>query len=184
MEMDLDRRTELDRFLREVERRALRTAEIQLRDPSDALDAVQDSMLQLVRRYGTRPATEWGPLFHRILKNRIHDCQRRRRTRNRIIAWWTGGRGDQDEEPLDPIEGAESTDPAPGEVVAQHAALDALEGAVAALPPRQREAFLLRTLDGLDTAATAARMGCSEGSVKTHYFRALAQLRERLGDHV
>jgi RNA polymerase sigma-70 factor (ECF subfamily) len=182
--MGLDRRTELDRFLREVERRALRTAEIQLRDPSDALDAVQDSMLQLAHRYGARPAAEWGPLFHRILTNRIHDCRRRRRTRHRIIAWWSGGRGEEDDDPVDLVDGAESTDPAPADVVAQHAALDALEAAVAALPSRQREAFLLRTLEGLDTAETAARMGCSQGSVKTHYFRALAQLRDRLGDHV
>jgi len=182
--MALDRRTELDRFLREVERRALRTAEIQLRDSADALDVVQDSMLQLARRYGTRPADEWGPLFHRILANRIHDCQRRRRTRNRVIAWWTGGRGNDEDGDDDPIDSAESGDPSPPQTVSQHAALDALERAVAALPERQREAFLLRTLEGLDTAETAARMGCSEGSVKTHYFRALAQLRERLGDHV
>jgi RNA polymerase sigma-70 factor (ECF subfamily) len=173
---------EIEVFLKSVEKRAFRIAELSLRNPDDALDVVQDTMLQLVRHYSSRPAAEWPPLFYQILKNRVRDAQRRRRTRNRFVAWWTGGVSEPDEAP-DPIDSAVSDDLAPADHLAQTQAMGALGDAVRALPERQRQAFLLRALEGLDVASTAQVMGCSEGSVKTHYFRALTQLRTALGEH-
>lgn len=171
----------LDQFLSSVERRAFRIASIALRDPEEALDVVQDAMLQLARRYGSRPAAEWMPLFYRILQNRIRDSQRRRTVRNRLFAWWPGSTGD-DESAEDPVLEAVDGGPEPDLLVANGEALRELENAVADLPARQSEAFLLRTIEGLDVAATAAVMGCSEGSVKTHYSRAVHALRARLGE--
>lgn len=177
----LDRSRELDRFLSSVERRAFKIAQIAIRDIDEALDIVQDAMLQLARRYAARPSEEWKPLFYRILNNRIRDCQRRRVVRSRFIAWWPALLAD-DEEAADPIESAAGTEMAPSDRVQVDETLQALERALADLPRRQQQAFLLRTLEGLDVAGTAAAMGCSEGSVKTHYFRALQTLRARLGE--
>ena len=179
----LDATRELERFLKDVEARALRIAEIGLRNRDDALDAVQEAMIQLAHSYGTRPSEEWPPLFFRILQNRVRDWQRRRRTRSRVIAWWTGGTRTEDDDAPDPIDNAVSGDAGPVAQLESDEALIALEAGLAALPPRQQQAFLLRNFEGLDVAATAAAMGCSQGSVKTHYFRALQALRAHLGEH-
>ena len=77
----------LNQFLAGVELKAFKIAQTALRHEHDALDAVQDAMLQLTRAYANRPAEEWRPLFYRILENRIRDMQRRRTVRARVMAW-------------------------------------------------------------------------------------------------
>jgi RNA polymerase sigma-70 factor, ECF subfamily len=172
----------LNDFLASVELRAFKIAQIALRHEDDALDVVQDAMLQLARAYAARPADEWKPLFYRILENRIRDVQRRRMTRNKVMAWLPFRRGEEDDEMPDPVEQAASHDPVPPHRLQIDETMQALEAALQALPGRQQQAFLLRALEGMDVAQTAAAMGCSEGSVKTHYFRAMHTLRAQLGD--
>ncbi|MBS0580235.1 MAG: RNA polymerase sigma factor [Proteobacteria bacterium] len=179
---DASRSRALNQFLASVELKAFRIAQAGLRNEEDALDAVQDAMLQLARAYATRPAEEWKPLFYRILENRIRDMQRRRTVRGRIIAWLPGRGGEEDEDEPDPIQQAPSSEPQPVRRLEIDEAMGALEKALAALPRRQQQAFLLRSLEGLDVAETARAMGCSEGSVKTHYFRAVQALRAQLGE--
>ena len=171
----------LDQFLSSVEKRAFKIAQLGLRNDDDALDAVQDSMMKLVQSYASRAVDEWRPLFYRILANRIRDMQRRRTVRGRIMAWLPV-RDAEDEEEFDPVAQAPSHDPGPAKRLELDEAIGVLEAAVAELPPRQQQAFLLRNFEGLDVGETASAMGCSEGSVKTHYFRALESLRARLGD--
>ena len=179
----LDTRGSLNAFLAGVERRAFRIAQMALRNPDDALDAVQDAMLQLAKRYAQRPEAEWPPLFYRILQSRIRDCQRRRVVRNRVMSLF-GGQREAEDDPPDPIEAApDLAGREPAEQVAQSVAMQALETALEVLPARQREAFVLRILEGLDVADTASSMGCSEGSVKTHLSRAVHSLRQSLGEH-
>jgi RNA polymerase sigma-70 factor (ECF subfamily) len=172
----------LNQFLAGVELKAFKIAQAALRHEDDALDAVQDAMLQLARAYADRPAQEWKPLFYRILENRIRDMQRRRTVRGRVIAWLPFRGGDEDEDEPDPIAQAPSPDPQPPRRLELDQAVAALEKALGELPRRQQQVFLLRTLEGLDVAQTAVAMGCSQGSVKTHYFRALQALRAQLGE--
>ena len=178
----LEQTRELDKFLGEIERRAFRMAQVALRDPDDAMDAVQDAMLKLARNYAARPSAEWRPLFYRILENGIRDLQRRRSVRKRFMVWLPGPKEDPDNEAQDPLENvADGGTPVP-ERLMQDEALQKLESSLRELPPRQREAFMLRNFEGLDVAETASAMGCSEGSVKTHYSRAVHALREQLGE--
>jgi RNA polymerase sigma-70 factor (ECF subfamily) len=171
----------LNQFLASVELKAFKIARAGLRHEDDALDAVQDAMLQLARAYADRPPEQWKPLFYRILENRIRDMQRRRTVRGRVIAWLPF-RGDEEDEEPDPIAQAPSAEPGPARRLELDEAMGALDKALAALPRRQQQAFMLRTLEGMDVAETATAMGCSEGSVKTHYFRALQALRAQLGE--
>jgi len=178
----LQRERQLNQFLAEVERRALRIAEIGIRDRDEALDLVQDAMIKLVRNYAKRSDEEWAPLFYRILQNGIRDWHRRQKVRNRVMVWF--GRAASSDDDYDPV--AQAPDPAgrtPDEELANSEAMQGLETAVQTLPARQREAFMLRTFEGLDVAGTAVAMGCSEGSVKTHYSRAIHALRDKLGEH-
>ena len=178
----LQREQELGRFLAEVEKRALRIAEISIRDRDEAHDLVQNAMIKLVRKYSDRGNDEWTPLFYRILQNGVRDWHRRQAVRNRVMVW-TGRSKDEDGN-YDYVSAA--PDPAgrtPDEQLQNREAMQALEIAVRELPARQKEAFMLRTFEGLDVRDTAVAMGCSEGSVKTHYSRAVHSLRETLGEH-
>jgi RNA polymerase sigma-70 factor (ECF subfamily) len=178
----LQKEQQLGQFLAEVERRALRIAEIGVRDRDEALDLVQDAMIKLVRNYSSRSNEEWTPLFYRILQNGVRDWHRRRAVRNRVMVWFQKAKPDDND--YDVV--AAAPDPvgrSPEEELQNSEAMQDMEAAVYELPTRQREAFMLRTFEGLDVAGTAVAMGCSEGSVKTHYSRAIHKLRDKLGEH-
>jgi RNA polymerase sigma-70 factor (ECF subfamily) len=178
----LEQTRELDKFLAEIERRAFRMAQVALRDADDALDVVQDAMLKLVRNYASKPSAEWRPLFYRILENGIRDLQRRRSVRKRFMTWLPGPKEDPDNDAQDPLDSVADAAPAAPDRLIQEQAMQKLEMSLRDLPARQREAFMLRNFEGLDVAQTATAMGCSQGSVKTHYSRAVHTLREQLGE--
>lgn len=168
----------LNSFLAGVERAAFRTAQIALGNREDALDAVQDAMLRLASSYADKPAEEWTPLFWSILRRRITDLQRRRKVRSIMVGWMAApGRSDELPEWDPPDHG-----PGPLDRLADRQSMAALARAVRKLPTRQREAFTFRVMNELSGADTAAAMGCSEGSVKTHLSRAMHTLRQELED--
>jgi len=154
-----------------------------VRDEDQALDLVQEAMLRLAERYGDRPAAELPLLFQRILQNAIRDFYRRQKVRS---LWTTllsslAPAGDPDADPLETLAvEAQSNAQSPQGLLEQSRILAAIEDAVAKLPPRQREAFLMRYWEEMDVAETAAAMGCTEGSVKTHCSRATHALAAAL----
>lgn len=159
-----------------MERRAYKQALFAVRNEDIALDIVQDAMLKLAEKYGDKPAEELPMLFQRILQNTIRDFYRRQKVRS---LWMTPlsaltSANDEDADPLETLEVENQSKLAsiPHAQLEQSQLLAIIEEEIKKLPPRQREAFLMRYWEDMDIAETAAAMGCSEGSVKTHCSRA------------
>ena len=167
----------LDEFLAGVERRAFRMAELALGHREDAMDVVQDTMIKLLQ-YREKPAAEWSPLFWSILRRQLTDKHRRNAVKQRVMQFF--GKSDQNDE--DTIEALPDNNEDPLRRLTDDNSWNALGKAIRSLPARQRECFLLRELQGLSVLDTAAVMGCSDGSVKTHLSRAMSALRLHLED--
>ena len=178
-ETKLASRLELSDFLAQVERRAYKQALFGVRNEESALDLVQDAMLRLAEKYGDRTAAGLPLLFQRILQNAIRDWYRRQKVRSTWTTLLSALRPDDDSDPLDtfPTESGEQT---PLDEAERAQVLVMIESEIQKLPLRQRQAFLLRYWEELDVAETAAAMGCSEGSVKTHCSRATHTLAAAL----
>lgn len=177
--------TELDAFLRSVERRAFKRTAYMVRDHDAALDIVQDAMIRLAQHYAHRPAAEWPMLFQRILSNATMDHFRREKVRNAVVQNMSDFEGPGDDGDFDLLETLHALEDTMGtesaaDAVSRDQILRLIEEEVAALPGRQREAFLLRYWEEFDVAETAEVMGCSEGSVKTHCSRAVHALAKAL----
>ncbi len=156
-------------------------AQIATGSREEALDIVQDAMFGLVKRYSEKSEKEWKPLFFRILQSRIRDWYRRNRVRRRWRIWLDGGHkpdGQEGEDPLANLADTKAHNPADQAILADATA--ALDSALQTLTLRQQQAFLLRAWEGMSVRETAVAMKCSEGSVKSHYSRAVHALRDLL----
>ncbi len=170
---------DMNAFLADVEARAYKMAYFAVNDREDALDVVQEAMMKLVKRYAERSPEEWPPLFYRILQNQIQDHYRRAKVRSVIRGWFGGSEEDErSEEAM-----VQAPGPGPLQQNLNHQSMRRLDEVIKKLPLRQQQVFLLRAWEGLGVKETAAAMGCSDGSVKTHYSRAIGRLREELGEH-
>jgi RNA polymerase sigma-70 factor (ECF subfamily) len=168
-----------------VERRAYKQALFAVRESENALDIVQDSMLKLAEKYGAKPAAEWPMLFQRILQNTIRDFYRRQKVRSLWVTLFSSLSAGKEDDDSDPLETLAVEDPSgsrggPADQLEQSQVLEIIEKELQRLPARQRQAFLLRYWEELDVAETAAVMGCSDGSVKTHCSRAAHALAAAL----
>jgi RNA polymerase sigma-70 factor, ECF subfamily len=177
---------ELSSFLEAVERKAFKQAVYAVRKDEAALDIVQDAMIKLAEKYGDKPVAELPMLFQRILQNTIHDYFRREKVRGNWVSLFSGMGNDLEDSDnfdlLETYEAEEGTEAAESSAdkVERDQVLAVIEEEIQKLPARQREAFLMRYWQDMDVAETAAAMGCSEGSVKTHCSRATHALAQAL----
>lgn len=160
-----------------MERRAYKQALFAVRNEDTALDIVQDAMLKLAEKYAAKPLAQLPLLFQRILQNTIRDYYRRQKVRSlwtTLFSALTHGDDEEERDPLETLRPGDASKPADGpfEQLEQAQIVAIIEQALESLPGRQRQAFLLRYWEDMDVAETAAVMGCSQGSVKTHCSRA------------
>ena len=176
---------ELSDFLKSVEKRAFKRSVYHVRDEEAALDIVQDSMMKLAEHYGDKPPNELPMLFQRILSNCTLDWFRRQKTRNALFSNMSDFESASDDGDFDLLEtyafaeGSQQAESAE-DSTRRAQTLRQIELEIQGLPARQREAFLMRYWEDMDVAETAAAMGCSEGSVKTHCSRAVQALSKAL----
>lgn len=173
---------ELSDFLEAVERRAFKQTAYAVRDEHAALDIVQDAMMKLASKYASNPATEFPMLFQRILQNTMRDYWRRQKVRNlwtSLLSSFGHNEDGEDRDPLETIDVQDDSDE-PSAQLERSQTIKLIESALEKLPARQREAFVLRYWEDLDVNETAAVMGCSGGSVKTHCSRAVRALASEL----
>jgi RNA polymerase sigma-70 factor, ECF subfamily len=162
--------------LAEIEVKAYRMARYALGNHHDALDVLQEAMCSLAVKYANLPCEQWKPIFYKILQNAIVDLQRRNKVR-RVLFFWQSEENAESDWPAD-----EQHDNAPDEYLCKSRQVETALAALATLADKQRQCFLLRSWEGMSVAQTAEIMGCSEGAVKTHYFRAVTKLRTILGE--
>jgi RNA polymerase sigma-70 factor, ECF subfamily len=168
-------------FLKSVEKKAFRIIEIATGGADDTLDILQESMMAFVRRYSTKDESEWRPLFYKVVQNKIRDWFRKERIKRLFFFSMPPRQREETENRLDPEDSRpdhNAADPLTNIKTSQ--AMERLNMVLKQLPARQQQVFLLRAWEGLSTQETATAMNCTEGTVKTQYFRAVNRLKEGL----
>ena len=166
-------------FMREVTGRALVMMESATQGHNGiAMDLVQEAFISLHKSYAEKSTDEWYPLFYTILNNKLQDWRRKESRRAFPFSLFKKSDLDSDEDEM--MEIVDESTPNPLHFLAQELAVEEIQNAISKLPVRQQQAFMLRAWEGFDTHTTAEIMNCTEGSVKTHYHRAIQGLRASL----
>jgi len=171
--------TDMDSFLQSVQSKAYRMAKLSTLNTEDALDMVQDAMFKLIKNYSDKPVAELRPLFYTILSSTLKDWHRRRVFRNQFHYFFSDK--EYDTNPIESL--ADDFAQSSEQWLSNQQDVSKLLLALSELSERQRQTFLLRAWQGFSVKETAKIMSCSEGSVKTHYFRANKLLNEMLNKH-
>jgi RNA polymerase sigma-70 factor (ECF subfamily) len=143
-----------------------------------AMDLVQEAFISLHKSYAEKSTTEWYPLFYTILNHKLQDWRRKEARRAQPFSFFKKINLDDDDIELNEIVDENALNPF--DFLDQAVTAEEIQNAIGQLPVRQQQAFMLRAWEGFDTHTTAEIMQCSEGSVKTHYHRAIQGLRTSL----
>ncbi len=171
----------MEAFLKSVEKKAFRIIQIATGDTDDALDILQESMMAFAGSYSKKDESEWRPLFYKVVQNKIRDWFRRERLKRLMFLSKPAPHSEESEIEPDPVDTAPDTQNANPLTEAKNSqAMARLNSILKQLPRREQQVFLLRAWEGLSTKETATAMKCTEGTVKTHYFRAISKLKEKL----
>ncbi|WPC36258.1 RNA polymerase sigma factor [Acinetobacter sp. YWS30-1] len=169
----------LKNFMQDVTGRALVMMESATQGQHGiAMDLVQEAFIALHKSYAEKSTEDWYPLFYTILNNKLQDWRRKEARRNQPFSFFKKVSLDDDEVEFDNL--VDESTPSPLEFLDQAVTAEEIQEAIAKLPVRQQQAFMLRAWEGFDTQTTAQIMNCTEGSVKTHYHRAIQGLRASL----
>lgn len=169
----------LRHFMQEVTGRALVMMENATQGQNGiAMDLVQEAFISLHKSYADKSTDEWYPLFYTILNHKLQDWRRKEARRANPFSFFKRQSAHEDDFELNDV--VDESTPNPLAFLDQALTAEEIQHAIAALPVRQQQAFMLRAWEGFDTQTTAQIMNCSEGSVKTHYHRALQALRASL----
>ncbi|HET7339852.1 MAG TPA: sigma-70 family RNA polymerase sigma factor [Methylomirabilota bacterium] len=151
--------------------RLRRLGELLLGDRHEAEEVVQDVFMKAwVGANGAAAPDDWAAWLTRVT---INACRDRRRA-----GWWLRFR--RASEPVESLP-LRVQEPSPADLALSEETQRRVWRAFRTLPARQREVVVLRYVEELPTAAVAATLGVSEGSVKRHLFRAIRRLRAALG---
>ena len=172
---------EFEKFFKDNEKKAFRKINYQIQNEDNALDIVQDAMIKLIQNYQDKPIEEIAPLFYTILHNCLMDFLRRASFENKTFMNVENSDVEDPEGFQDNVfyESGQFEKDASFDF-SQKESLKIIEAGLRELPERQRQAFLFRYLEELSVEETAEAMKCSEGSVKTHCFRAIQSLKNFL----
>ncbi|MBL8321626.1 MAG: RNA polymerase sigma factor [Acinetobacter sp.] len=169
----------LKNFMHEVTGRALVMMESATQNQHGmAMDLVQEAFISLHKSYADKSTEEWYPLFYTILNNKLQDWRRKEARRAQPFSFFRKVSLEEDDIELNDV--VDESTPNPFELIDQAVTAEEIQEAIAQLPARQQQAFMLRAWEGFDTHTTAQIMNCTEGSVKTHYHRAIQGLRASL----
>ncbi|WP_180003389.1 MULTISPECIES: RNA polymerase sigma factor [unclassified Acinetobacter] len=169
----------LKNFMNEVTGRALVMMESATHGQHGiAMDLVQEAFISLHKAYAEKSTEEWYPLFYTILNNKLQDWRRKEARHSQPFSLFRKVSLDDDDVEIQDV--VDETTPNPFDFLDQAVTAEEIQDAIAELPVRQQQAFMLRAWEGFDTHTTAEIMNCSEGSVKTHYHRAIQGLRTAL----